>query len=62
MLFSRCQKPTTNYVVFILHYCYIHLMALGKPAPERQTSLDFTRERHDGVPVASAGPYLALDI
>jgi len=30
---------------------------LGKPAPERQTILDFTEARHDGVAVASAGPY-----
>ena len=41
---------------------YNHLMAffqdnLGKPAPERQTILDFIAARHDGVTVASAGPY-----
>jgi len=30
---------------------------LGKPAPERQTILDFTEARDDGVAVASAGPY-----
>jgi len=28
-----------------------------KPAPERQTILDFTEARDDGVAVASAGPY-----
>jgi len=30
---------------------------LGKPAPERQTILDFTAARDDGVAVASSGPY-----
>jgi len=30
---------------------------LGKPAPERQTILDFTGARDDGVAVASAEPY-----
>jgi len=45
----------------VLHY-YIRLMAffpdnLGKPAPKRQTILDFTGARHDGVALASAGPY-----
>jgi len=30
---------------------------LGKLAPERQTILDFTGVRDDGVAVASAGPY-----
>jgi len=29
---------------------------LGKPAPERQTILDFTGARDDGVEIASAGP------
>jgi len=43
-------------------YYYIHLTAffqgnLGKPAPEKQTILDFTGTRDDGVAVASAGPY-----
>jgi len=41
---------------------YIRLMAffqdnLGKPAPERQTILDFAEARDDGVAVASAEPY-----
>jgi len=31
---------------------------LGKPAPERQTILDFTAARDDEVAVASAGPYV----
>jgi len=44
------------------NYYYIHLTAffqdnLGKPATERQTILDFTAARDDGVAVASAGPY-----
>jgi len=30
---------------------------LGKPAPERQTILDFTGAIDDEVAVASAGPY-----
>jgi len=30
---------------------------LSKPAPERQTILDFTGARNNGVAVASAGPY-----
>ena len=30
---------------------------VGKPAPERQTILDFTGARDDWVAVASAGPY-----
>jgi len=30
---------------------------LGKPAPERQTILDFTEARDDWVAVASSGPY-----
>jgi len=30
---------------------------LGKPAPERQTILNFTVARDDEVVVASAGPY-----
>jgi len=30
---------------------------LGKPAPERQTILDFTGARDDGVAVAAARPY-----
>jgi len=30
---------------------------LSKPAPERQTILDFIGARDDGVAVASAGPY-----
>jgi len=30
---------------------------LGKPAPERQTILDFADTRDDRVAVASAGPY-----
>jgi len=30
---------------------------LGKLATERQTILDFTEARDDGVAVASAGPY-----
>jgi len=30
---------------------------LDKPAPEKQTILDFTGARDDGVAVASAGPY-----
>jgi len=30
---------------------------LGKPAPERQTILDFTGARDNGVAVASSGPY-----
>jgi len=29
----------------------------GKPARERQTILDFTQARDDGVAVAPAGPY-----
>jgi len=33
---------------------------LGKPASERETILDFSGARDDGVAVASAGPY-ALD-
>jgi len=44
------------------YYYYIHLTAffqdnLGKPAPERQTILDFAEARDDRVAVASAGPY-----
>ena len=44
------------------YYYYIRLMAffqdnLGKPAPERQTILDFTGARDVAVAVASAGPY-----
>jgi len=46
------------------YYIYIHLTSffqdtLGKPAPERQTILDFTGARNDGVAVAVAlaGPY-----
>jgi len=31
-------------------------IALGKPAPERQTILDFTGAKNDGAAVASAGP------
>ena len=43
------------------NYYYIRLTAffqdnLGKPAPERQTILDFSGARDDGVAVASAGP------
>jgi len=30
---------------------------MGKPAPGRQTILDFFGARDDGVAVASAGPY-----
>jgi len=30
---------------------------LSRLAPERQTILDFTAARDDGVAVASAGPY-----
>jgi len=30
---------------------------LGKPAPDRQTILNFNEARNDGVAVASAGPY-----
>jgi len=30
---------------------------LGRPAPARQTILDFTGARDDEVAVASAGPY-----
>jgi len=30
---------------------------LGKPAPERQTIVDFTGARDDEVAVASVGPY-----
>jgi len=30
---------------------------VGKPAPERNTILDFTGARDDGVAVESAGPY-----
>jgi len=30
---------------------------LSKPAPERQTILDFTEARDDEVAVASTGPY-----
>jgi len=41
---------------------YIRLTAffqdnLYKPAPERQTILDFPGTKDDGVAVASAGPY-----
>jgi len=44
------------------YYYYTSLKAffqdnLGKPALERQTILDFTGARDDGVAVASAGPY-----
>ena len=47
------------------NYYYIRLTAffqdnMGKPAPERQTILDFTGERDDGVAVASAGPYVQI--
>jgi len=43
------------------NYYYIRLTAffqdnMGKPAPERQTILDFTGARDDGMAVASAGP------
>ena len=51
-----------NYYYYYYYY-YICLTAffqdnLGKykPAPERQTILDFTGARDDGVAVASAGP------
>ena len=30
---------------------------MSKPAPVKQTNLDFTEARDDGVAVASAGPY-----
>jgi len=30
---------------------------LGKPTPERLTTLDFTAARDNGMAVASAGPY-----
>jgi len=44
------------------NYYYIRFTAffqdnLGKPAPERQTILDFTGVRDAGVVVASAEPY-----
>jgi len=44
------------------YYYYIHLTAfiqdnVDKPAPERQTILDFTGVRDDWVAVASVGPY-----
>jgi len=47
---------------FCIQNYYIHVTSffpdnLGKLAPERQTVLDFTGGRHDGVAVASAGPY-----
>ena len=43
-------------------YYYIRLTTffqdnLGKPAPERQTILDFTAARYDGMAVALARPY-----
>jgi len=47
--------------LYYYYYYYIRLTAfsqdnLGKPAPERQTILDFSGARDDGVAVASAGP------
>jgi len=33
---------------------------LGKPAPQRQTILDFTGARDDGVAMASAGPHAII--
>jgi len=46
----------------LTNYYYIRLAAffqdnLGKLAPERQTFLDFTGARDDGVAVTSAKPY-----
>jgi len=43
------------------YYYYMRLTALfqdnpGKPTSERQTILDFTGARDDGVAVTSAGP------
>jgi len=51
----------TTYGIFMpTDYYYIRLTAffqdnLGKPASKRQTILDFTGSRDDGVAVASAG-------
>jgi len=52
---------STNYYYYY-YYCYIRLTAffqdnLDRLARERQTILDFTGARDDGVAVASAGPY-----
>jgi len=54
--------PTHIETINYYYYYYIGLTAffqdnLGKPAPERQTFLDFTGARDDGVAVLSAGPY-----
>jgi len=53
-------------LIHLCDYYYIHLTAffqdkLGKPAPERQNHSRFYWSKrwchHDGVAVASAGPY-----
>jgi len=39
------------YYYYYLHYIYFFPDNLGKPVPERQTILDFTGARDDGVAV-----------
>jgi len=53
MAFSKVKFTTTTLHSFI----GLFLGQPGKPTPERETFLDFTGARDDGVAVASAGPY-----
>jgi len=61
--FSSTVLPTPSPYHLNILLLLLHLFNgffqdnLGKPAPERQTVLDFTAARDDGVAMASDGPY-----
>jgi len=59
LLCSKCTCIDSSALLLLLHLFngFFFQQNLGKPAPERQTILDFTKAREDGVAMASAGPY-----